>query len=161
MESSCDFVLHSVRSSNLNYIFQETTLPIFLTIRKSLTKTFKTEYQINTLENLEAEEKLKTKSNEEAFERLKCDFAEAIAENETSSKAIAMLEEKVKILHDKMNKGKVKIKTFETKFELERREKNKNEAKQNETIKENKNLNQELNETVIKLRLQEEIEFRS
>ena len=38
IQSSCDTILHSVRSSNLNFSCQETPFSMYLTVRKSLSK---------------------------------------------------------------------------------------------------------------------------
>ena len=147
MKSSCDLVLNSVRSSNLNYMCQETPFSIFLTIRKSYLKTFNPAVQITTMTSSDT----KLELMEKAFERLKCDHEEVIAENESHLKTIITLEEKVEILHNKIDVDEVRIKSFEVKVKTMENEMNRIDKKQVHTTEEKKALNVEVEEALKKL----------
>ena len=117
VESSCEFLLHSVRSSNLNFICQETPYSIFLTVRKSLQKSFSQEIQDTP--------SLKTTPTEDAFEQLKRDLEEAVTENESKQETIDSLEKTVEILREKLSQDDAKIKALENKNNFDIHEKKK------------------------------------
>ena len=118
IHNSCLLILNTIRASNLNYAVQETPYSIFLTLRKSFTKTKNipiTESQpayeqltLDTAEiiNLQNENDSLHKSCwslEKVNEVLKSSLVEATTENETNQKTIGDLETKVEILHGKID----------------------------------------------------------
>ena len=38
IQESCDQIIHSVRTANLNFAYQETPFSIYITVRKTVTK---------------------------------------------------------------------------------------------------------------------------
>ena len=68
VQSSCDFLLYSVRNSGLNFTSQETPFSIFLTLRKSFVKSFQP--QIKSEENKLFVKNLKAENLEEVNKKL-------------------------------------------------------------------------------------------
>ena len=92
IKNSCDLILNSVRNSSLNSTIQETPFSSYLTIRKTLNKSFPT-FQQNCVEPFpifdadqnEAEIvtlKQKLKDVQESNDNLKNDYSEAVDDSE-------------------------------------------------------------------------------
>ena len=147
VQSSCDFLLYSVRNSGLNFSCQETPFSIFLTLRKSFVKSFQP--QIKSQENQLFVKNFKTenieevnKSLEAALANLKNDYLDAVTDSEAKIKTIEKLNNKIDILECKLVKTEAtdaKLKEMEAKAKID---KNKTE----EINKVNKTLKREIEE---------------
>ena len=147
VQSSCDFLLYSVRNSGLNFTSQETPFSIFLTLRKSFVKSFqpqiKSEENKLFVKNLKAENlKEVNKKLEEALKNLKNDYEDAVADSEAKIKTIEELNNKIDILESKLVKTEAtdaKNKAMEAKAKLDK-------TKTEEINKLNKTLKHEIEE---------------
>ena len=128
VQSSCDFLLYSVRNSGLNFTSQETPFSIFLTLRKSFVKSFqpqiKSEENKLFVKNLKAENLEEVnKKLEEALKNLKNDYEDAVADSEAKIKTIEELNNKIDILESKLVKTEAtdaKNKAMEAKAKLDK-----------------------------------------
>ena len=117
IQNSCLLILSTIRSSNLNYSIQETPYSIFLTLRKSHTKSknISTESQ-SSLEQFapETTEILNIQKEKDSLlkrchflenvnQDLKSNLEEATAQNELNLKTIGDLETIVETLHTKID----------------------------------------------------------
>ena len=100
-QSSCDKIIHCVRGSCLNFSINETPYSLYLTIRKSFSKS--TEENFSTPKNLSQSSdadleilRKRLELSESANNSLKLNCEEAVSECETSFKRIEDLEKKVK-----------------------------------------------------------------
>ena len=120
VQRSCDMVLNSVRTSSLNFSVQETPYSIYLTIRKSFSKSsdpqaqFLMAEQSDTIIDIESLSK-KLSSSESEILSLKNKFEEAINECEIYTKEIEALGKKIKNSEQKNN---VKEKALKDKDDL-------------------------------------------
>ena len=119
VQSSCDFLLHSIRSSGLNYKCQETPFSIFLTLRKTLVKT-KTPLHQNPIIDFVDQDMKQVKSEvnsclKEAFNRLKNDYEDVVAECESRYQAVDELNKKNEILSEKLFSEEGLVKALEEK----------------------------------------------
>ena len=80
-QQSCDLILQQIRTSHLNFAIQETPYSIFLTIRKSFTKSF----QNHVLQN-------QADPNSEKVSELKSDLENLLDENKSLVTKIEVLE---------------------------------------------------------------------
>ena len=105
VQTSCDLVINSVRASLLNFSIHETPYSLYLTIRKSLSKSpnqifaqpqqhVEPDVQVRDLESLQSRLKLVENANLS----LKENYEEAVNECEACHKQIKDLESKVKDL---------------------------------------------------------------
>ena len=108
VQSSCDFLLQSVRNSGLNFFCQETPFSIFLTVRKSFVRSVQFQPSGNNFNSVnnrfEKNHELieENKSLKEAFYKLKVDYEHAIGECESNQNEIEDLKEKLVILNEKL-----------------------------------------------------------
>ena len=105
-QSSCDKIIHCVRGSCLNFSINETPYSLYLTIRKSFSKS--TEENFSTPKNLSQSSdadleilRKRLELSESANNSLKLNCEEAVSECETSFKRIEDLEKKVKEFEQK------------------------------------------------------------
>ena len=115
--SSCYKVLEKVRETKLNYAIEETPFTVYITLRKSLNKSFQFSYkplQILPQTNLVKAEndeiqslRSKLKQAEKANLNLKDSLEEAVLENEEHFHRIKYLEDQVKKESD--NKKKMNV----------------------------------------------------
>ena len=141
VQSSCDFVLYSVRTSGLNFTCQETPYSIFLTLRKTFTK-FRN--PVKTKENIVFN--VKQEQNDAAYDNLKHDYEAVVADSEACYRQIEMLTEKNKILHDKLSDAQNLIENFEHKIKLGADVKKTEDLKREQTFSENKTLKNKISE---------------
>ena len=153
VQSSCEFLLQSVRSSGLNYFSQETPFSIFLTIRKSFARSF--QFQPPPGNNLKSvPEKFEVTSNlieenkslKDDFYKVKADYEHAIGECESKYKEIEDLKEKLEILNEKLSmeqNNNVRRDDLNN-MNIAKNEKKNAEIKLENVSKENKNLKMEL-----------------
>ena len=81
VQSSCNTIIESVRTSFLNYSIQETPYSIFLTIRKSLNNA--THYsQSPAAVKAEVAQQTKPSTTAAAFEKLQEELDEVVNQNE-------------------------------------------------------------------------------
>ena len=153
VKASSDFLLHSVRSSGLNYVCQETPFSIFLTVRKTFVKSISPSPPSPTsiLEpekfNVKQEKLLEDNNSlKEAFNRLKNDYGDAIEQCESYSQVIEELNQKTEVLNKKLSDEKVVNENVENKIKQATNDRNKMESKFDEVIKENKTLKKEISE---------------
>ena len=143
-QSSCDFLLHSVRNSGLDFSCQETPFSIFLTLRKSFVKS---KYLPNQASPSDVkEEKLigENKSFNDAFNRLKNDYEDALAELESRAQETQELNKRIETLSGKYSVGQVLIKDLDNKLKDATNEKKKIETKYYQVDKENKTMKKEI-----------------
>ena len=128
VQSSCDFLLNSVRCSGLNYSCQETPFSIFLNLRKSFIKHFnpitaqvKMEHEVFH----ETEKKLHEdkESLQKAFSAVQSDYNDAISECQSSYKVIEELQIQNSNLHEKLAKAETIVKNLEHKIKVESKDK--------------------------------------
>ena len=93
---TCEFLLQQIRSSNLNFILEETPFSAYLTIRKSFLKNINSSNLLTTFNN--SEEMLKKKIADLEAENLylKSDNFDLRTELKNSEHNIIKLEEKFK-----------------------------------------------------------------
>ena len=107
VQKSCDLVLNSVRSSHLNFSFQETPFSIYLTVRKSFSKpNFDYNPEVDSKQYINQEnliESLKSnlKSVEEENKHLVQTYEEAVNDSEGSYKRVKELEAIIEGLEQK------------------------------------------------------------
>ena len=108
LDATCNFLLKSIRSSGLNFSFQETPFSMYVTIRKSFIQSKSTkssspdEKPVQHNDSVESElDKIKAKydkllneqkSLQKANENIKSDFEEAINECEANNEVIGNLQ---------------------------------------------------------------------
>ena len=122
IQSSCDSIMYSIRSSSLNYSVQETAYSIYVTIRKSTRKTFNILsatrqnqiFEINSQFETHNENELlvlqsRSKLLENKNEALKSQLEEAVVEVEEK-------ENYVKSLRTKLNARAKELETAERKL---------------------------------------------
>ena len=107
VQDSCHSFLNSSRITNLNYGIQETPHSIFISIRKSLDKSFVAPQNLSTkITSVPVEEFSRLVSHckflEDSNGALKTDFEDEVAENEVNLKKISELEDKVIHLCDEI-----------------------------------------------------------
>ena len=157
VQSSCNFLLQSVRNSGLNFSCQETPFSIFLTIRKSLVKSFQFQSHRNPSYASEIEDKFdvksylieENKSLKEAFNKLKNEFEAALSECESKNTENEDLKATIEILHEKLSteeNNNVKIEDLEANIKHIKDDKKTSEDKSENVSKENKTLKKELGE---------------
>ena len=116
-QSPFDKIVHCVRGSCLNFSINETPYSLYLTIRKSFSKSteenFSTPQQLSQSSDTDLEIiRKRLELSESANNSLKLNCEEAESECETSFKIIEDLEKKVKEFEqkDKLKEGEVKKK---------------------------------------------------
>ena len=116
--NSCQEIIDAVRSSLLNFSFQETPFSIYLTVRKSLNKcanqelSFKQQREAFSYVKSEQETiQSKIEILENANEMLKQNYEEALIEAETFANQKYDLETKLEILSEKLDVSEKRIET--------------------------------------------------
>ena len=113
VKNSCDFVTNSVRDSLLNYSIQETPYSLYLTIRKTFTRSSLFSDQNSTLPNFATHEnekqvetlKMRLKTVEEDNMSLKNDYEDAVDDCEQCHARIKELETIVNNLKEEVENG--------------------------------------------------------
>ena len=95
--NTCEFLLKQIKSSNLNFMLQETPYSAYLTIRKSFIKNFNTNNLLQTFNNSEETLKRTIAALEAENLLLKTNIFGHKSEIKDSEHKITKLEEKVKI----------------------------------------------------------------
>ena len=132
VKASSDFLLHSVRSSGLNYVCQETPFSIFLTVRKTFVKSTTPSNTTSILEpekcNVKQEKLLEDNNSlKEAFNRLKNDYGDAIEQCESYSQVIEELNKTNQVLNKKLSDEKAVNENVENKIKQATNDRNKME----------------------------------
>ena len=104
LKKSCDKIIGAVRSSGLNFSYQETPFSMYFTIRKSIVKIKNSQEEHETFpdnENSEAElEALKSD-----YYKLKLDYEDAIKDAEAKYSENLIQESQIKNLHEKLSES--------------------------------------------------------
>ena len=113
---TCDLLLKQLKSSNLNFLLQETPFSAYLTIRKSFIKNLKTNNLFQTSNDSEEILKRKVAALEAENSRLKSNILEHKTEMKDSEHIVIKLEEKVKNAEIQINKNIQESKKNEKQF---------------------------------------------
>ena len=110
IRSACTSITNQVRSSSLNFSIQETPFSLYLTVRKSISKSSQIASPRSNSPSEEPEKvvkDLKTKSDslEKENNELKASLEETLIVSEEQSKYHEGLESKIQILHEKLAKA--------------------------------------------------------
>ena len=101
LQTSCNLILNTIRSSFLNYAVQETPYSLYVTIRKSEAKVRDPE---NKLKSEDANNIQTSVISHAAFSRLKSDFEDTLAELEAKNEYISKLEAVLANSDEKLSK---------------------------------------------------------
>ena len=153
LETTCNFLLHTIRTSGLNFSCQETPFSIYVTLRKSFIQSrfTQTSESKSAHEHLSNESELtKVKDNfeklfathknlEEAYVKTKNDFEDAIEECQSNYKII----ENLRSLNEEKS---VRIVNLDSEIKNLKDNKKSLEIKNENVLKENKSIKKETTE---------------
>jgi exonuclease VII small subunit len=122
-EESCQVIINSVRSSCLNFSFQETPYSMYITVRKSFLQFFKSEPKVSpevlfsptirvVPEHHQDSLQAKVTKLETAHQILRQNFEDSDLELEAATNDNKNLEEKIETLHTKLSEAEKDVDTI-------------------------------------------------
>ena len=120
---SCQVIINSIRSSCLNFSFQETPYSMYITVRKSFLQFPKSEAKVSpevlfsptirvVPEHHQDSLQVKITKLETAHQRLRQNFEDSVLELEAATNDNKNLEEKIETLHTKLSEAEKNVDTI-------------------------------------------------